>query len=168
MIELYSSPFDAGSAGSVLETAGRIWGTEDDLLDIETVLEVLEELMDNVVRHSGKEGGFLSLFRCQRKLVARVEDFGVGVHHNMGASSEELSVELAFEPGPVGTSTGSPMRGGGLWLALQSTAENPGLTLHLHTGSTVYTASNGTGFVTSGSGDFHQGVLVDLVHPAQA
>jgi len=167
VIELYTSAFDAATVSTVLETAGLVWGAEDDLLDVETVLDVLEELMDNAVRHSGEKGGSLSLLRYGRKLVARVEDSGVGIHRNMATASEERSVELAFEPGPVGTSTGSPMRGGGLWLALQSTAENPRLTLCLHTGSTVYAASNGEGYATSGSGDYHQGVLVELMCPVR-
>ena len=151
--------------GEVLGTASVLWGNEDDLLDIDTVLGVAEELMDNVVRHSGEGVGYFTLLRSGDKVVARVEDSGVGIHHNMAAASEELSVELAFQPGPVGTSTGSWMRGGGLYLALEATAAIPELSLSLYTGDTSYAASTGRGYATSGSGDFHQGVLVELICP---
>ena len=165
MIELYFASFEVGTMGYVLGAASSVWGNEDDLLDIDTVLQVIEELMDNAVRHSGEGDGYFTLMRSGEKVVARVEDSGVGIHHNMAAASEELSVELAFQPGPAGTSTGSWMRGGGLCLALESTAAIPELSLCLYTGNTSYAASNGHGYVTSGSGDFHQGVLVELMCP---
>ncbi|MCE2528373.1 MAG: ATP-binding protein [Acidimicrobiia bacterium] len=165
MRELYYAQFGTDTIGDVLNAASLVWGGEDHLLDVETIMEAIEEVMDNAVRHSGQDGGAFTLSRSGDKMVARVEDSGVGIHHNMAAASEELSVEFAFRPGPVGTSTGSRRRGGGLVLALDATASIPQMTLCLYTGHTSYTASNGKGYVTSGSGDFHQGVLVEMTCP---
>ena len=162
---LYSSSFNSENADQVQNAMITMWGEADQLIDLGEVEAVVEELLDNTLRHSGPGAGTVSLLRCNQRIVARVEDSGVGIHHNMAAASDEISVELAFEPGPLGTSTGSGLRGGGLWLAKAATAAVPGLTLALYSGNTCYTASNGEGRICSGSGDFHQGVIVELICP---
>lgn len=158
-------PFGAGNVADVLDTVGRLWGREDDLADIDTLLGVMEELMENAVEHSGEGGGAVALLRFGDTVTARVEDSGVGIHHNMAAGSEGLSVERAFQPGPVGTSTKTGYRGGGLVMAVAATAQVPGLILHLQSGATGYAAANGQGYANGGRGDFHQGVLVELICP---
>lgn len=89
-----------------------MWSQQDERLDAETVMTVVEELLDNAIRHSGERAGFLTLERIADSVMARVQDDGVGIHHNMAAESEEQSVARAFLPGPEGTSTGEPTRGG--------------------------------------------------------
>ena len=155
--------FDARNAADVLDAVGRLWGEEDHLLDIDTLIGVIEELMVNAVEHSGEGGGIMTLVRLGDTMTLRVEDSGVGIHHNMAAASEEMSVVRAFHPGPEGTSSGSGFRGGGLVLAVAGTAQIPGLTLCLQSGATSYVAANGAGYVNGGTGDFHQGVLVELI-----
>lgn len=157
--------FNARNVADALDAVGRLWGEEDHLLDIDTLTGVIEELMVNAVEHSGEGGGVVTLLRVGDTMTLRVEDSGVGIHHNMAAASEEMSVARAFQPGPEGTSSGSGFRGGGLVLAVAGTTQIPGLTLYLQTGATSYVAANGVGYVNGGSGDFHQGVLVELIVP---
>lgn len=128
-------------------------------------MTVVEELLDNAIRHSGEQAGFFTLERIADSVMARVRDEGVGIHHNMAAESEELSVTRAFLPGPEGTSTGEPTRGGGLYLAAYYTGVIEGLSLCLYTGNTCYIAEYGEGYALSGSGDFHQSVLVEVIAP---
>ena len=40
-----------------------------------------------------------------------------------------------------------------------------GLSICLYTGNTCYIAEYGGGYASSGSGDFHQGVLVEVIAP---
>ena len=67
--------------------------------------------MVNAVEHSGEGGGVVTLLRVGDTMTLRVEDSGVGIHHNMAAASEEISVARAFQPGPEGTSSGSGIQG---------------------------------------------------------
>lgn len=162
---LFQSRFSSLDVDDVLSSAHDAWSEVDHVLDIEAVLHVVEELMDNAVRHSGLGGGSLLIEQVADSVLARVEDVGVGIHHRMAAGSEEQSVALAFQPGPEGTSTGSPTRGGGLVLAVRYTALVPDMALCLQSGQAVYTAEGGRGYLATGSGDVHQGVLVDIVVP---
>ena len=162
MRELYTAAFDTATMERVLTDVARVWGEADTLLDIDTVIGAVEELMDNAVEHSGNSGGQVTVLRDNFQVAAIVEDGGCGIHANMQAESEGRSVELAFQPGS--TSTGAGQRGGGLWLVLTATAIVPDLTVHLHTGRTSYTASNGHGRLTA-NGTFHQGVLAELSAP---
>lgn len=162
---LFQSRFTSHDVDDVLNSGHDAWAEVDHVLDIEAALQVVEELMDNSVRHSGLGGGTLLIELLADVVVVRVEDVGVGIHHRMAADSEEQSVALAFQPGPEGTSTGSATRGGGLVLAVRYTALAPDMTLCLQSGHAVYTAEGGHGYLSTGSGDFHQGVLVDIVVP---
>ncbi|MDE0375740.1 MAG: hypothetical protein OXK16_07235 [bacterium] len=154
--------FDARNVADALDAVGRLWGEEDHLLEIDTLTGVIEELMVNAVEHSGG-GGVVTLLRIGATVTLRVKESGVGIHHNMAAASEEISVARAFQPGPEGTSSGSGFRGEGLVLAFAGPTQIPGLTLYLQSGATSYVAANGVGYVNGGSGDFHQGVLVELI-----
>ena len=76
--------------------------------------------MFNVVQHSGEEGGVFALEADKRLVVARVEDGGVGIHHNMSQAhpglSEPETLIKALERG--GTST--RIRNAGVWPVLGS------------------------------------------------
>ena len=118
--------FDARTVADALDAVGRLWGEEDHLLDIDTLIGVIEELMVNAVEHSGEGGGVVTLLRVGDTMTLRVEDSGVGIHHNKAAASEEMSVARAFQPGPEGTSSGSGFRDGGLVLTVVGTTQIPG------------------------------------------
>ena len=162
---LYSAAFDERTLGRALEAVCDIWAEVDDHLDVVTVLRAVEELADNAIAHSGRGGGDIVLRRKGDSVVVQVEDQGVGIHYRMAEDTEEQSVAKAFLPGPEGTSTSSSTRGGGLVLVVQYTAVEPGMTFCLYSGHACYTARKGQGRLATGSGDFHQGTLAEIVAP---
>lgn len=123
--------------------------------------------MFNVLQHSGEGQGSFSLEADEGQIFARVEDSGVGIHHNMSQAypglSEPESLLKALERG--GTSTGYTTRGFGLFWAVMYTESVPGAFFVLTTGDTACLALEGEGRITSTSGDFHQGVAAELCVP---
>ena len=136
-------------------------------LDIDAFLSTVRELMFNVVQHSGEEEGLFALEADEHQIVARVEDGGVGIHHNMSQAypglSEPETLIKALERG--GTSTGYTTRGFGLFWAVMYTEEVSGAFLFLTTGEVACLALSGEPKITSTSGDFRQGVMAELSVP---
>ena len=161
---LVSRPFTEADIDGLLESAERILAGQDERIDIDGFLLVVEELMDNVVRHSGKSGGDFTIELVGEYIVARVEDRGVGIHHNMSRQysglSEDRAVALAFQPGMASNGVSAPRRG--LSLVAGHTALASGATLCLYTGESCYVVNGGEGTVLPSSGDFHRGVLAEL------
>ena len=159
--------FDDNTKDELLDSAESLVFELGGGLDVDAVLSIVRELMFNVVQHSGEGEGSFSLESDEYQVVARVEDSGVGIHHNMSLAypglSELETLMKALERG--GTSTGYNTRGFGLFWAVMYTEAIPGAFFVLTTGETACMALEGESRIVSTSGDFHQGVAAELCVP---
>ena len=164
MLLISPTEFDDQTKDYLLKEAEQFLYELGKGIDVDAFLSSVRELMFNVVQHSGEEGGVFALEADKRLVVARVEDGGVGIHHNMSQAhpglSEPETLIKALERG--GTSTGYAMRGFGLFWAVVYTEETSGALLVLTTGEVACMAMNGEPKLISTSGDFHQGVIAEL------
>ena len=72
----------------------------DHIRPVDGLRDALGHLMDNAVRHSGERRGVFTLGRVGDRMVARVEDQGVGMcSTSRPVTLNERSVEDVFEPG---------------------------------------------------------------------
>ena len=138
--------------------------------DIEDFLVIVEELLYNAVQHSGKGGGTFALNAIGDRLLARVEDDGVGIHQTMARNYPDISEGEALSKAFTGgsTATGFEGRGGGLFLTLRYTNQHSGCLLTMYTGELGYIGVAGKGKLVASSGFSHQGVLAELSAPASA
>ena len=138
---------------------------EDLIADARRLVIVAGELADNVLYHSGQDGGWCIVERTEERLVVTIRDEGMGIHAAMRRAypdiDESLAVTAAFSGGV--TSETSPMRGLGLMMVLAYT--ETGSNLLLETGGTAFVGIGGKGQKIGKSTHHVEGVTAMLEIP---
>lgn len=153
---LYQTAFDATTADGMEDALWRLLARKRWPVDIGSLTEVVVELADNAILHSGEAGGWFSVqlgHHPHQQLTVVIADRGVGIPHRVKEAVEDRDLDdyqallLAFQP--RFSSTGDPHRGFGLNLALDYTGRVAGSVFTLESGKAVYAASDGRGRVLS-------------------
>ena len=169
---LFETAFDSATADGMEDALWRFLSRKQLPVDIGSLTEVVVELADNAIVHSGDGGGWCSVqlgdCPCDRLTVV-IADRGVGIPFRVNQAVEDRNLDdhqallLAFER--RFSSTGDPHRGFGLNIALDYTGRVPGSVLTLESGHAALAATEGRGRLLSKGARRVQGVRVRLSVP---
>ena len=156
---LYETPFDGATVDEMETALWRLFSQGKWPVDASALTEVVVELADNAILHSGEGEGWCSVQhgdRLRRQLTVVIADRGVGIPYRINQATEDLQLDdyqallLAFQR--RFSSTGDPHRGFGLNIVLDYTERVPGSVFSLESGHAVYAATDGRGRVLSKGG----------------
>ena len=153
--DLFQRGFDEDTLPGVLDDA--IGVLADHIRPVDGLRDALRHLMDNAVRHSGERRGVFTLGRVGDRMVARVEDQGVGMCSTSEGDPDERSVADVFKPGLTPLS--------GLQKVVAFTAKAPGLVMSLASGTDGYIARDGQGHGLLYRGCSPNGTMAELLIP---
>ena len=169
---LYETAFDGTTVDEMEDALWRLVSKREWPVDVQSLPEVIVELADNAILHSGDGRGWCSVQQADRpeeRLTAVIADRGVGIPYrvNQAVGEQELddyqAMMLAFRR--RFSSTGDPHRGFGLNIALDYTGRVPGTVFTVESGHAVYAATGGKGRVLSKGARAIQGVIARLSVP---
>lgn len=172
---LYETAFDGGTVDEMEDALWRLVSKGEWPVDVQAFTEVIVELADNAILHSGEGGGWCSLQHSDRpdeRLNAVITDCGVGIPHRVNQTIEDQILDdyqamtKAFQR--RFSSTGDPHRGFGLNIALDYTGRVPGSVFTVESGHAVYAATGGNGRVLSKGARVIRGVIARLSVPLAA
>ncbi|MDE0231967.1 MAG: ATP-binding protein [bacterium] len=172
---IYETAFDSTTVDTLEAELWRLVSERRLPVDAGSLSEVVVELADNALLHSGEDGGWFSVQiggRAREELAVVVSDRGVGIPHrvNQAAADRDLddyqALLLAFQP--RFSSTGDPHRGFGLNIALEYTGRIPGSALTVESGRAVFAATDAKGRVLSRGARPVQGVTARLSVPVSS
>lgn len=141
-------------------------------VDVAALTEVVVELADYAILHSGDSEGWCSLQHADRpfeQLTVVIADRGVGIPYRVKQVVQDRKIDdyqaliLAFQR--RFSATGDPHRGFGLNLVLDYTGRVPGSMFSLESGHAVYAATAGKGRVLSKGARQVQNVTARLSVP---
>ena len=169
---LYETAFDGATVDEIEAALWRLLSQGQWPVDASALTEVVVELADNAILHSGEGEGWCSVQhgdRPRRQLTVVIADRGVGIPYRVNQATEDLQLDdyqallLAFQR--RFSSTGDPHRGFGLNIVLDYTGRVPGSVFSLESGHAVYAATDGRGRVLSKGARKVQGVTARLSIP---
>lgn len=169
---LYETAFDRATVDTLEVELWRLVSERQLPVDTGSLSEVVVELADNALLHSGEDVGWFSVQlggRPREQLTVVIVDRGVGIPHRVNQAVEDRDLDdyqallLAFQP--RFSSTGDPHRGFGLNIALEYTGRVSGSALTVESGHAVFAATEGGGRVLSKGARRIQGVTARLSVP---
>lgn len=169
---LFETAFHGETVDDMEDALWRLVTNRQWPVDVQGLTEVIVELADNAVLHSGDGRGWCSVqqaHRPDRRLTVVIADRGVGIPHRVNEAMAEQELDdyqammVAFQR--RFSSTGDPHRGFGLNIALDYTGRVPRSAFTVESGHAVYAATGGRGRVLSKGARAVQGVVARLSVP---
>lgn len=169
---LYETAFNGTTVDEMEDALWRLVSRKEWPVDIGALTEVIVELADNALLHSGEGRGWRSIQYADgpdERLNVVIADRGVGIPYRVNQAIGEKDLDdyqammLAFQR--RFSSTGDPHRGFGLNIALDYTGRARGSVFTLESGHAVYAAASGKGRVLSKGARAVQGVIARLSVP---
>lgn len=163
---LYESRFDAASVGGMtIRIRQLVRGLVEDS---RRLVNMVRELADNAIFHSGEGGGYCLVERADSQLRVVVRDRGMGIHARLAELfadiSERDAVRRVFRGGV--SATADPDRGIDLKMVLDHTRQGPSVLVE--TGGVAFVGVGGRGRLIGKSSQTVEGVTATLTLPLKA
>ncbi len=166
MTRLYGSAFDRTSIGRMIVEIRTL--VAPLVAEPRRLMNMIRELADNTLFHSGKDGGRCRVHLLEDYLTVTIRDEGRGIHGSLADLYADLDERAAMRwvfKGGI-SATADPDRGIGLRLVLDHTRN--GITLLFESGAVAVIGAKGVARLVGKSTQRVEGVIATISAPLQA